>query len=321
MSSSKRASLASFSRAEEVESSIRVAVQGGPGSGKSHFIQTIIDAGFQLYAFTSEASFWPGAMVFQGVDVADICGVLEEIRADKAMAALPIDKRPVIAVDSFTDTWLAQQEVAEQLGRTDRSGEKKATFQAWGTAKRPLKRLYTLLYNSPVHTVFTIRTKPGYEMDQETNKVKRILPQAIVEGGFLFTMDMILDLEVTVDPREREVTPNDFSAVVMKARNNTYNLGKRFPNPSFSNILNAIRVGAKRSDLRYSIEEQVNSATIVDWASMVDWATAKGIPIDGDNGIKVFLKRTFGGWDQSRIPEYIAAIEELVNATNTEDEG
>lgn len=291
-----------FEEPKEVESPIRVIVMGGPGTGKSHFVETAIEAGHEVFAFATEGQNFSGGRIKRTCDILEVNKVLAAIEND--YAGVPLAKRPIVSIDSFTDFWLAQQDVAvEVTEKKRRKTVDRPEFQAWDAAKRPLKRFYRLLYRTPVHVIITVRTKPGYEMS-ETSQIKKILPIAIVENGLFYVADMALYFDMDKDPREGIVKPSDYSAVVMKAREGKFEVGTKFSAPKFADILSAMREGARREVLGDSTNRQVK-ATDDDAPKSRDelekWVVSQG----GD--LKKFweeIKEKFARYDPSMLVDY-----------------
>jgi hypothetical protein len=88
----------------------------------------------------------------------------------------------VVAVDSFSSVWFNQQEVAEELTRQwsrGRGGDR-ASFRAWGPAKKPLKQLYNLMMATRCHVIVTARAKEKYEVSKLPATAEGEAPEDVV---------------------------------------------------------------------------------------------------------------------------------------------
>ncbi len=232
------------------EKTLKVLVYGLPKTGKSHFVHTATEVGPVLWQDTEHGSDYYDAEVGHGFKVAYDKSpetALEAVGLANSMVK-PNEKetRPIVAVDSMSSVWFLQQEVAERLS----GGKDRATFRAWGPAKKPLKKLYDAMMLSQCHVVLTARAKKLYVVSGSGEPTEKgIGPD--MEKGLEYVADIVL---------ETGVDGKGYFAIVKGSRSPHLNTGDRIDDPKFSDLLVAMQPGKAPEEVVEDIEKQLEEA-------------------------------------------------------------
>lgn len=292
-----------FKKPVMTERPLRILVYGLPKVGKSHLVFTATEISPLLWQDTEGGSDYydPG----QGYGFR----VLKDRDPSKTVQAIELasstaGKRPTVAVDSFSSTWFGQQEVAEELtarwSRGKTSG--RASFRAWGPAKKPLKKLYDAMHSSQCHVIITARAKKKYEVDSK-GEPKEVGLVADIERNLAYAVDLVV--EVGLDKLKKGVLPKsqNFYALVVGSRSPDIPIGTIFRDPKFSDFLPATRKGETPEKIGNSVGEQVKAAldTPQSWVDLERKLKEKGWNIEQ---AKKLLVDKFGPFDVAMLEEY-----------------
>ena len=222
-----------------MERGAKVACYGREGTGKTELVMSARNVGRLILLDTEGRSQYYDPDAGYGFEVKyskSAEDALELLRYAEELHRQ--GEKVVFGIDSYSSLWFAQQEVAEEAGAT-RTGN--AKFHSWGVAKRPLKRLYAALFETPVDCIITMRAKPRYEQDVRTKEVKDYgYDVADTERGLGYTVDLIVELgRKQVEPGT-PLIPDDYWAVVTKSsgeRDNKLPIGTKITDPSFSKLV------------------------------------------------------------------------------------
>lgn len=298
-----------FAEAKAVERPLRLLAYGLPKTGKSHLVASSAAVGPLYWMDTEGGSDFYDPTVGHGFRVlrsTDPLLALEAIEAaNKVVGSNGHGPRPVIALDSFSSIWFAQQEVAEQLTKQWSRGRKsdRASFRAWGPAKAPLKKLYNALMTTRCHVSFTARGKVKYEVDSkgEPSEVG-LVPDA--ERNLAYAVDLLLETSVRDVGRGKQPKPEDFLATVMGGRSSALPIGTVFKNPVLQDFLSAASLeGIVPEGMKDSVEAQVQQAltTPQSWKDLQAKLNEAGIDIEA---VKDELRERFGQFSTRKLDEY-----------------
>jgi hypothetical protein len=172
-----------FKEPRRTERPLRILVYGLPKRGKSHFVFTGARVGPLYWIDTEGGSDYYSPTEGHGFRVLRSIDPRHAIQAvEAASASVNGGLRPVVAVDSFSSVWFSQQEVAEELTyqwSKGRGGDR-ASFRAWGPAKKPLKQLYNLMMATRCHVIVTARAKEKYEVSKLPATAEGETPEDVV---------------------------------------------------------------------------------------------------------------------------------------------
>lgn len=306
-----------FSVPSPAERPIRILVYGYSKQGKSHFVHTATEVGPLYWIDTERGSdFYPPeeGHGFQVSYSKDPKVALEAIEEAHNMA-LKGDVRPIVAIDSFSSIWFEQQEVAEKLTEEWGKGKDRATFRAWGPAKKPLKRLYEMCQYAMCHIVITARAKEEYSVNKKGEPTK-VGDKPDIERNLPYAMDFIARLSVDAERKQVDFVPEskDFKAKVVGTRTspdseNHISIGTTYSNPKFSDFLIAQLEGDAPIEVATGVERQVVLALEApsSWAELLERTAKLGWKKDD---VSSALNEEFGTFDRDKLDEYWGFMKE-----------
>ena len=290
-----------FKEPTAVERPLRILVYGLPKSGKSHLVSTAAEVGPVFWQDTEGGSDYYDPSGGHGFRV---LRDRDPVKTVQAVESAEGDPRPIVAVDSFSSTWFGQQEVAEQLTERWSRGKTKdrASFRAWGPAKKPLKKLYDVMHSSRCHVIVTARAKKKYEVGKDGEpKEVGLVPD--VERNLAYAVDLIV--EVGLDELKKGVPPkpSNFYALVVGSRSADIPIGTVFKDPKFSDFLPAVLEGEAPRGVGSSVDDQVKAALGApqSWPDLERKLKERGW---GSERAKELLVAKFGPFDSAMLEEY-----------------
>lgn len=290
-----------FLKPTPTERPLRILVYGLPKTGKSHLVSTAAEVGPLFWQDTEGGSDYYDADSNHGFCVLRDRDPIKTVEAIELATGSP---RPTVAVDSFSSTWFGQQEVAEELTTRWSRGKTKerASFRAWGPAKKPLKRLYDVMHSSQCHVIVTARAKKKYKVGED-GKPEEVGLVADVERNLAYAVDLII--EVGLDELKKGVPPKpkNFYALVVGSRSADIPIGTIFRNPKFSDFLPAVLEGDAPGRVGDSVADQVKAALDApqSWSDLERRLKARGW---GSERAKELLVAKFGPFDSAKLEEY-----------------
>jgi hypothetical protein len=280
-------------------------VYGLSKRGKSHFVFTSAGVGPLYWIDTESGSDYYDSSEGHGFKVLRSTDPRQAIQAvEAASAAVNGDVRPVVAIDSFSSIWFSQQEVAEQLTRqwSKGRGGNRASFRAWGPAKKPLKKLYDLMMTTRCHVIVTARAKERYEVSDAGEPVaKGLVPD--VERNLAYAVDLIAKLDVNELPEGEQPSPDDYTALVVGSRSSAIPIGTLFRDPKLCLFLPATSEGEVPESVVDTVDEQVHKAL----TAPSTWSELKSILEGGNWDIdkaKRLLRQQFGSFNPVKVTDY-----------------
>ena len=294
-----------FRTPQQQEKTLKVLAYGPTKSGKSHFIHTATQVGPVLWQDTEHGSDYYDPGEHHGFQVA--YDNSPEITLQAIMQANSMVKengtalRPIVAIDSFSSVWYAQQEVAERLG---------GSFRAWAPAKKPLKAIYQAIMLSRCHVIFTARAKDEYEVSKGGEPTfVGIKPD--IERGLPYAADIVLEFGMKDVGNNKFREPEHFFARVMGSRSPRLPQGSIIRDPKFADLLDAMQPGEVPEIVRDGVDEQV-LATISDKAQLQAY-------VEGRTGwnweeARKLLYERFGTFAVNDVPKYIEHLEGFYEA-------
>jgi len=220
------------------ERGAKVGVYGQFGTGKTELVMSateighllVVDAEGRTQYYDSEKDH--GFEVIYSKDVSDAINLLTYAQALKHKG-----ERAIFAIDGFSSMWFEQQEVAERAGMTSAGTPR---YDSWATAKKPLKKLYAMLFQTPVDCIITMRAKPAYAM-QGNAPVDLKHDKADAERGLAFAVDLVVEMFKEDKKPGVALTPEDFYCIITKAsgpkEDNPLPIGSKIINPSFKKLM------------------------------------------------------------------------------------
>jgi hypothetical protein len=327
-----------FDEQKNVKRPVRVLVYGASKAGKSHYVASAADDG-PLYWIDSESGsdFYDATRGhgFRVKKTSDVDFIIRAIRAADSEARKSDGLTPIVAIDSFSSTWFDQKEVAEAVTASrsksrDPSKAGRASFQAWGTAKRPLQALYDAIQSTVCHVIITARAKEDYLVDESGAPREKLGLVPDMEKNLPYAMDLVLEVRHT---------PDGFDAIVRGTRTPTeagwgrgrpLPIGTRFTNPKFADLLAAIVDGDEAPQrVANAISRQIENAERnpeipATFAELWTWCRMNKLNVED---AKTWLREHFDRQDPTMIYEYYIGLRdnlleaERASTTNTEDSG
>ena len=295
-----------FKEPKRTERPLRILVYGLPKRGKSHFVFTSAGVGPLYWIDTEGGSDYYDSAAEHGFRVLRSTDPRHAIQAvEAASASVNGGVRPVVAMDSFSSVWFNQQEVAEELTRqwSKGRGGDRASFRAWGPAKKPLKQLYNLMMTTRCHVVITARAKEKYEVSQDGEPVaKGIVPD--VERNLAYAVDLIVELDVVNAEKGKPPKAEDYTALVVGSRSPAIPIGTLLHDPKLSDLLPAATAeGEAPERIVDTVEQQVHRALVAPstWPELKVILEGKSWDIEK---AKELLRQKFGPFNAAKVVEY-----------------
>jgi len=288
-----------------MERPLRILVYGLSKKGKSHFVFTSTEIGPLYWIDTEGGSDFYDPDEGYGFKVLRSTDPKQAVQAvEAASAAVNGNVRPVVAIDSFSSIWFNQQEVAEQLTRQwsrGRGGDR-ASFRAWGPAKKPLKKLYDLMMTTRCHVIVAARAKEKYEVSDGGEPVaKGLVPD--VERNLAYAVDLIAELDVNELPKGEQPAPDDYTALVVGSRSSAIPIGTLLYDPKLCFFLPATSEGAVPEGVVDTVGEQVHKALVAPstWSELKAILEGRNWDIDQAKGL---LRQQFGTFNPGKVTDY-----------------
>lgn len=210
-----------FTKAKPMQSKLRVAFFGSPGSGKTFtslllaeglakrdgkriaFVDTEV-SGSDLYALpVPSRRVHPEAFDFDVLKTQSLAEMVRDV------TALDPKVYGVIVLDSVSHAWEAAMNAAEQTSRGT------VKFGEWTKVKRPYKRFIKWLIESPFHVIICGRAKNVFEED-EKGDTKKVGVTMNAERDTLYELQVAIQLVPKVNPKDP--TQTTYMAYVEKDR-------------------------------------------------------------------------------------------------------
>jgi hypothetical protein len=178
-----------FAKAKAEQASLKIALYGAAGRGKSltalMLAEGLANAAGKRVAFVDtehgtdfyakrvpERKVHPEPFDFDASYTRSITQVTDDIRR------LSPKDYGVIVIDSITHLWEAAR--AAYKGRTNSNGS--LPLYAWGQIKKPYKDLMALLLASPMHVIICGREGTEFADDEQTGEMKAVGKKMKAEG-------------------------------------------------------------------------------------------------------------------------------------------
>lgn len=286
------------------ERPVCILIYGLTKRGKSHFVFTATEVGPLYWQDTEGGSDYYDASQGYGFRVLKDRDPIKAIQGVEMASDLVNGDRPILALDSFSSTWFGQQEVAEELTARWSRGKSKdrASFRAWGPAKKPLKKLYEAMHSSRCHIIFTARAKIKYSVsDKGEPTAVGLVPD--IERNLAYAVDLVVEMGLDEPEKGKPPKPDDFFALVVGSRSQAIPIGTEFRNPKFSDFLPAAREGEAPTKIGSSVKTQVEKALRApqSWDDLKKLLAEKNMDTEQ---AKKLLREKFGPFDTAMLEEY-----------------
>lgn len=293
----------------------KIGVYGDWGTGKTELVMSatkvahllVVDAEGRTQFYDPKANH--GFEVIYSKDVKDALTLLEYAEELHAQG------KPVIfAIDSFSSMWFEQQEVAEAVGVTSKGTVK---FNAWGVAKKPLKRLYARLFSTPVDCIITMRAKPKYEVNGAGEPKDLGYDTADTERGLSYTVDLVVEMKKDQLSPGTPLKGDNFYAIVVKTsgpkETNPLPIGTRINDPSFEKLMKLRVKGTKGRKKEEKVEIVGVEAGLVAALEVITDSKSLGSWVINTLGMDkgeafAILKEQHGPYDKTKLQAYIKTL-------------
>lgn len=184
-----------FSRATKTQLHLRMALAGGPGSGKTYSALNIAKylPGPIAVIDTESRSARKYADLFD-FDVLELDHHAPQAYVAAIHAAAAAGYKTLI-IDSLSHAWMGNDGALEQVDRL--SANAKNSFQAWGQVTPAHNEMLRAILAAPMHVIATMRSKMAYVVEQNDRgqQVPRKLGlQPVQRDGVEFEFDVVGDL-------------------------------------------------------------------------------------------------------------------------------
>ena len=304
-----------FQAPSPTERPLRILVYGLPKTGKSHFVFTATKVGPLFWQDTEGGSVYYDPKQDYGFRVLLNRDPTKAIEAVELASDMVNGERPIAALDSFSSTWFGQQEVAEELTARWSRGKAKdrASFRAWGPAKKPLKKYYAVMMATRCHVIITARAKKLYEVSKSGEPTETGIGPNI-ERNLAYAVDLIVEMDVAKTKKGVPPKPEDFYALVVGSRSSDIPIGTMFHNPKFSDFLPAAREGKAPEEIGSSVKDQIKDALEPQsWETLKAKLAAIGWDVDQARNK---LKEKFGSFNTAMLEEYWEYLKDLAPETS-----
>jgi len=201
-----------FQPAVKTQARLRMAIEGGPGTGKT-FTALRIARGLvssrPALIDTEAGSASKYADLFQFDSL-----VLTSYEPDdyiRAIAAAEDAGYELVIIDSLSHEWQATLETVDRLKQSERN-----QFAAWREPKRAHNKLVEKILQSRVHVLATMRTKVEYAVENSggRNEVKKLGMAPIQQDDVPYTFDVVMDIDLSHNGR---ITKSRIAALADKS--------------------------------------------------------------------------------------------------------
>lgn len=289
-----------FRKPTAQEKTLKVLIYGPPKTGKSHFAYTATQAGTVLWQDTEHGSDYYDPKSGHGFKVAydrSPATAIEAISiANGVVSKGDGNARPIVVIDSASSVWYNQQEVAERAG-----GNERATFRAWGVAKKPLKKLYDEIMLSRCHVIVTARSKMRYAVSK-SGEPEELGIGPDIEKGLPYAVDIVL---------MTGVDGTGFYAIVEGSRSPQLPTGSRIDDPKFTDLLDAMLPGEAPVQVASDVEEQLDQVEMA-WEELQVWIKDHGWDVGECH--KVLLEKFGRPYKPEKAAEYKEHLEGFYKA-------
>jgi hypothetical protein len=288
------------------ERGAKIGVYGQPGTGKTELVMSarkyahilILDCEGRTQYYDSEDG--NGFEVIYSKSINDAIGLLEYAESLHAQG-----EKVVFAIDGWSAIWFEQKEVAERIGATSKGTAK---YSSWGPAKKPLQRLYSMLYSTPVDCIITMQSKEAYS-DDATRPDNLGFNKPVTEKGFMYAVDLVIEMHKDdVKPGAVLKDENFFSVVVKTSgpkESNPLPIGTVIRDTTFQKLLGLRLGGAGTLSIGSDIDVQVllaATATIGDLKRII-----ADLSLD-ENEVFAHLKDKFGPYNRANLQDYVIEV-------------
>jgi hypothetical protein len=308
-----------FDEQKNVKRPLRVLVYGASKNGKSHFVATAADIGPLFWIDTEHGSDFYNAERAHGFKVkktSDVDFAIQAIRAADAEARNGSGPTPIVAIDSFSSTWYDQKEVAEKLtvsfGRSKNAQtSSRASFRAWGPAKRPLQALYNAIQGTVCHVIITARAKEDFVVDDSGAPKESLGLVPDMEKNLPYAVDIVLEVRHTTDGFEAIVRGTRTPQEEGWGRGKPLPIGTRFRNPKFADLMVALVEGTEGPGMvDDAISRQIETAERnpdipATFGELWSWCRLNKLDVDA---AKAWLREHFEKQDPSMVYEYYIGL-------------
>lgn len=229
--------MAGFSKPKAEQAALKLGVYGPQGSGKTftalliaeglskHYRKKVgfvdTEHGTDFYVkHVRERQIHPEPFDIEPLYTRSITDVIETLET------IPPDIG-IVVIDSITHIW----EACINAYSGNLTSKETIPFQAWGTIKKPYKRLMAILLSSKYHVIICGRQGNEFGKDEDGD-LTRLGYKMKAEGETPYEPHILIRLEPVKDPRTNMST---ITAVVEKDRTGIL-AGKVIANPTFDTI-------------------------------------------------------------------------------------
>lgn len=236
--------MAGFKRAKAEQASLKIALYGPAGSGKTFtallmaeglakitgkriaYIDTERGTDFYCQSVPSRAVH-PDAFDFDAIYTRSITEVLSACRS------LDETTHGILVLDSITHLWEAA--MAAYGGKLTKIGT--IPMHAWGKIKKPYKDLMSWMLSTRMHVIICGRQKTVYQEDEETEELEAVGVTMRAEGETPYEPHILIRME-SLKPKKT----NEVAQIVAYAEKDRTGVlaGRSFINPTFDSLCRPI---------------------------------------------------------------------------------
>lgn len=194
--------MAGFRKAKSEQAALKMGMYGLAGSGKT-FTALLLAEGLAKLTKKRVAvvdtehgtDFYTQKVIARKVhpDAFDFDAVYSRsiTEIDSAIRAVSPEIHSVILIDSITHIW--ESTISAYAG--SRTKIDTIPFHAWAKIKRPYKSLIEFLLNSSLHVIFCGRQGNVFELDEETDELRKVGTKMKSEGETPYEPHILIHME------------------------------------------------------------------------------------------------------------------------------
>lgn len=291
----------------------KIGGYGQCGTGKTELVMSTTEVAHLLLLDAEGRSQYYDAEANHGFEVVYSKSIQDAIDLLAYAEHLQRDGQAVVfGLDGWSSLWFEQQEVAERIGSTRRGTAK---YASWGPAKKPIKQFYSMLFNTTVDCIITMRAKPKYDqVGQKVTKAGYDKPDT--ERGLGYAVDLVVEMTKQALPPGTPLKPENFWCTVVKTsgpkENNPLPIGTVIKDPSFTKLLGLRQAGVAGLQIAGgNVELQVLEATVTNSRQLGDLIVRSGLDKEE---VFALLKEKIGPYQHQKLPDFIRAVLALRDA-------
>lgn len=216
--------MSGFKKAERRQAKLKIALSGPSGSGKTYSALALATGiGGRIAVIDTEngsASLYADRFEFDTLQLRPPFEPKKYVEAIKAAVDAGYD---VLIIDSLSQVWAGEGGVLDKKAALDQRGGNQ--YANWKGPKAEHQKFKDAILHSPIHMIATLRSKQGYQIDEQSKKVLKVGMDPIAEPGLEYEYTTVLDIAMDHNAMASKDRTSLFDQAVFKISAET---GKQF---------------------------------------------------------------------------------------------